>query len=269
MAPDGSAGSAIGNTKQSRIIASLNWFFTLNNYSDKDIEDILLIFNNILLVKDYVFQKEKGANLTPHLQGYVKFVKKVRPIENFDNKKIHWEKVRDISAAIAYCSKEDSYDGERWTNIKLKEPIKILNDDQLFKWQLNIIELIKKSPDDRIINWFWESYGCIGKTQFCKYLVVKYNACIMGGKASDCKHGIIKFNETTGDFPKIVIFDIPRCNKDFISYDAIESIKNGLFFSGKYEGCQIIFNSPHIICFSNEPPEIEKLSLDRWNIIKL
>ena len=49
----------------------------------------------------------------------------------------------------------------------------------------------------------------------------------------------------------------------------IESIKNGLVFSGKYEGAQLIFNRPHVICFSNSLPDTTMMSADRWKIVNI
>jgi hypothetical protein len=36
--------------------------------------------------------------------------------------------------------------------------------------------------------------------------------------------------------------------------------------SVKYETSTLVFNCPHVFCFSNELPEFDKLSSDRWKI---
>lgn len=66
--------------------------------------------------------------------------------------------------------------------------------------------------------------------------------------------------------PKIIICDIPRTNLEYINYGAIESIKNGMIYSGKYEGGQCIFDNPHVVVFANELPDGSKMSRDRWRI---
>lgn len=76
-------------------------------------------------------------------------------------------------------------------------------------------------------------------------------------------------NYNNGHPMNFFILDIPRANKNCISYKSIESIKTGLIYSPKYEGGQAVFNSPHIIIFSNYPPEIQNLSLDRWEIFEI
>jgi len=49
----------------------------------------------------------------------------------------------------------------------------------------------------------------------------------------------------------------------------LESIKNGLIVNTKYETGSKLFNSPHIIVFSNMSPDVSAMSMDRWKIICL
>ena len=51
-----------------------------------------------------------------------------------------------------------------------------------------------------------------------------------------------------------------------ISYDAIESIKNGLICNTKFETGYKAFGEVHIIVFANMEPDYEKLSEDRWEV---
>lgn len=92
------------------------------------------------------------------------------------------------------------------------------------------------------------------------------DALCVSGKGSDCKYAIVKCYEIKKKYPQIIIFDVPRTNIDYINYEAIESIKNGVFFSGKYESAQVIMNCPHVIVFANSMPCQNKLSKDRWVI---
>ena len=63
--------------------------------------------------------------------------------------------------------------------------------------------------------------------------------------------------------------DIERSMEDYISYGAIEKIKNGYFMCAKYESKPIIRNPPHLLIFANFKPNIDELSLDRWVIREL
>ena len=39
-----------------------------------------------------------------------------------------------------------------------------------------------------------------------------------------------------------------------------------MIYSGKYEGGQIFMDYVHVIVFANRPPDVGKMSADRWNI---
>ena len=67
--------------------------------------------------------------------------------------------------------------------------------------------------------------------------------------------------------PKVVLINITR--QGSVSYNGLEAVKDGIFFSSKYESGMCMFNSPHVIVFSNEEPEYENLTKDRWNVIDL
>jgi len=43
-------------------------------------------------------------------------------------------------------------------------------------------------------------------------------------------------------------------------------LKDGVVFSGKYEGGARLFPPPHVIIFANFLPDFTKLSADRWVI---
>lgn len=267
MKKDSSNSSVlVGNTKQPKQIApAKHWTFTLNNWTVEEKDSILKICSNSS--KKYIFQSEIGESGTPHLQGYIEFNNKCRPTSYGFSKRIHFEKCRNINASIDYCKKDDTSTGERWTNIRFPEPLKIITD--LRPWQLMVKKILDKEPDDRSIYWFYDEIGNIGKSVFSKYIVYHYEALVLSGKANDCKFAIIKYNENRGYYPKHIIFDIPRSNHEYVSYEALESIKNGLFFCGKYESSQVIMNSPHVVVFANQPPDKTKMSLDRWKIKKI
>ncbi len=128
------------------------------------------------------------------------------------------------------------------------------------------MDIIKEPPDDRTIYWFWEEVGNVGKSAFCKYLHVHHEATTSSGKSKDMFHGITKYDENMGYPPEIILIDVPRSNLEFVNYTAIEAIKNGYFFSGKYESAEFCMNPPHIFIFANVKPKMHCMSLDRWHI---
>lgn len=255
----------VGNIRtSSRIPCSIYWVFTLNNFTETEFD--ILKKEICLYCLDYRVQEEVGEeNGTHHLQGYIKSKKRIRPLETFSNKRIIWKKARSPKHARDYCCKEETATGNYV--IDTEEPLDLIKPDR--PWQLDILRLINMNADYRSIYWYWDDIGNTGKSAFTKYLCAKKEALCVSGKSNDCKYAIVQFKEQKKKYPKIIIFDIPRTNIDYLNYEAIESIKNGCFFSGKYECVQVIMNCPHVIIFANSPPHINRLSIDRWNIIKI
>ncbi len=255
-----------GNTKKSSPKKSArhrNWIFTWNNYTRENI-------NSLKQTEKckYLFQPEIGENGTPHLQGCLLFTES----KSFSQIKLmfpemHFEAMKYKRKALEYCIKERTRAGARHTNIlEYKEIYDVLSDHTPYPWQQKIIDIVCGDPDPRKIHWVWEPIGNVGKTILCKHLVLKYQATIVGGKTRDAMYAIAATLKE--DKPvTIIVFDIPRSSYGNLSYPALETIKNGLFFSSKYESGMVIFNVPHVIVFANAPPNESKLSEDRWDII--
>lgn len=235
-------------------------FFTWNNYPNNAKELLIEHFDK------YHFQPEIGdtAN-TAHLQG-VGYFKNARTLEQINKlfKGIHIEKPKNWNACIEYYKKLKTKAGELVSNIDIKidDP---LSDKELYIWQIEILNIINTKPNDRKIYWYYDKDGAKGKTSFAKHLCINSkNTLYLNGKVNDCKYAVCEFikkNEL-----KVVIFDFVRSYENFISYDAIESIKNGIFFNTKYESKMCLFNTPHIFIFANFEPITENLSKDRWII---
>lgn len=252
----------IGNNFQSS--SKKNWAFTFNNYDPHSIALLQEIFNRIKC--KYVFGEEIGEeNKTPHLQGQIILAKKQRLtwLKKIDPR-IHWSGTRNLSASVDYCQK----DGKVWTNMDILNMEPEYVDVVWRPWQQKVVDLINTTPDDRSVYWFWERTGKTGKSFLTRYLMAVKNALVVSGKAGDIFHQIAKRQET-GTATDIAILDIPRTYLGFISYHAIENLKNRYIISGKYEGEQYLIKACHVICFANEPPEIEKMSLDRWVITEI
>ncbi len=259
---------AKGNTKDLRYppLRSRYWVFTYNKYDKSSIK--VLTQELVYLGAKYIFQEETGENGTRHLQGYIGF-KNARNIcfQSVMNKTIHWEVCRSRSRSIAYCSKEDTRTGKVFTNIPSEIPIiDVLANKVLKKWQIEILALIKGESDERVINWYWEDTGAVGKTTLCKHICLhNKDAIYVSGSAKDIKFAIAEMKVK----PRIVLWDVPRTSEGNLSYEAIESVKNGIFFSAKYESGMLMFNIPHIIVMANFEPKYTKCSMDRWSVVEI
>lgn len=255
----------MARTKQG--IQLYNWFFTFNNYTQEDITELRLKFNR--LCKKYVFQEETGKEGTKHLQGSISLVKKLRLVEiKKINDRIHWEPTKNCKAADQYACKEETRSGEIYRFEKKRAFVRTVSKFDELKPLPEVINIIEKEPDNRTINWIWSKEGGMGKTSTAAYIEHNYeNICIANGKGTDIKSSVIQhLSENDLD---VLIMTVPRSAEGYVSYGVIEEIKDGLIYSGKYEGGFANIEHPHVIVMANFPPETHKLSEDRWNIIEL
>lgn len=266
MKSDGTVGTGPGNTRS----RSRAWCFTINNPTKWGYENHGTVAHDLELLEctRYVFQLEEGENETPHYQGVIYF-KNPMSLSSLKDvfKKAHWERCMNWRKSIVYCSKEEGRIEGPWTkDCILPKKLKLIT--ELRPWQNEIVSECESDPDDRTINWIWSEAGGEGKTALAKLLVVKYGAILVGGKSSDAKYAISEALKR-GKEINIVIFLFPRSAEEYVSYDAIESIKDGIFFSSKYESASSVFNPPHVFIFCNFRPDYKKLSADRWKVRKL
>lgn len=245
--------------------ARKHWFFTFNNYDSEDIIILSKVFDEICFM--YAFQEETGAEGTPHLQGVISLKKRARWTEFGLPKAIHWEKPRNVTDCYLYCTKQETRTGHVFVkNYELPYTFK-LQPEQLWHWQHDILHILSKKPNDRTVHWYWSHEGGVGKSTFVKHLVCNHKALLLtkGGYKDICNL-VYKAKMTTTN---LVVFDLPRGNGNKISYDAIESIKNGMITNMKYETGFTVFPSPHVIVFANARPDVYCLSNDRWNIVEI
>lgn len=91
-----------------------NWCFTLNNFND-DEQEILRALGSESPegIKYLVFGREKGAEGTPHLQGYISFEarKTLRQVRGLVSERAHFEKARGSPGENrAYCTKDGDFE---------------------------------------------------------------------------------------------------------------------------------------------------------------
>ncbi len=265
----------IGNSK-AIIFRARRICLTLNNYTEGELSNLV-----DLCKKQnwwYVIGKEVGTEGTPHLQGYIEHKKRGNCIRWDTVTKavgtgIHNEKAKGSKEQnLAYCSK----DGDFVTNIEILKTAKERILEQQYSgivwrdWQLRIINSLKEVPDSRTINWYWEPNGDVGKSYLCKYLALTENIVLVDGSEKDTFHQLAKWMDAHPEqWPDIVLVDTSRNNFKYLHYSTLEKLKNGLMFSGKYEGAMLLTGWMHVVCFANEEPNKEEMSKDRWNIVRV
>ena len=133
------------------------------------------------------------------------------------------------------------------------------NNLTLFPWQLEVIRTISEEDSDRSVFWVEDEVGGAGKSVLARYIVGCENAALF----HDFDY---RNNSFLYDKENVVVFDLPRSyvpsNMTFV-----EDLKNGHVMSMKYEPVRKIFDSPTIIIFSNNPPPLQHLSMDRWRLL--
>jgi hypothetical protein len=259
-----------GNTKTLTTKQEVKKFcFTLNNYSEEEKENIIKSAVSGLKCK-YILGFEIGECGTPHIQGFLLLDKKKSwdSVHNtLNNKRIHLECAKGSEKSnIDYCTKDNNFI-TNYPNLKPKKPLKLITN--LYPWQVEIIDLLKTEPDGRTVHWYHEPIGGAGKSCFCKYMYVKHGVLVIqGGKLSDIINILWNYD---CDNLEMLIIDVPRKNRNKISYSAVECILNGMITNTKYETGTKVFNPPHIVVFSNYLPEVDQdyISANRWRITEI
>lgn len=127
---------------------------------------------------------------------------------------------------------------------------------ELRPWQRQLIESIPESR--RKVTWVWEAEGNTGKTFLAEYMRVQHGALISNSTS-------FKDVAYLYDGHPYVIFDLTRSDWD-PNYVTIEAFTNPSITSTKYEPVSKPCISK-VIVFSNSPPDLAKLSQDRWNVV--
>lgn len=263
---------------------SHSFAFTWNNYTAESIDTIL----RIRRLQDYAVQEEEES--CKHLQGVIRLSSKrtIWWLRQFTLDYVHWEVCIDFKNSVRYCTREDKRRGRIWTSQGVKDllvkkktkrvkkpkkkPKKKVTDPMegkvMYQYQKEILSIIKEDPSERKVLWYYSTKGNCGKSAICKHLVLKHGAQVVGGKFADAYFAISKAVEEGND-PPIIIFDLPRSMGNKVSYIALEKIKDGMFFSSKYEASMCVFNTPHLFVFANCEPDRYKLTGDRWIIVDI
>jgi len=245
-----------------------HWCFTIPS---NQFETLELLQKLQTFCKSGCYQLEEGESTGYlHYQGYIELTKKNR--REFLTKRLdafHYEVCRNIDASIKYCTNPSKLRHGEPVLFNLSLPYSgqdLILEKDFYPWQKFISALVKTTPDDRSIYWFYEREGKTGKSKFAKTMAYHNPKVCMttATKSADILTCVEKHYNT-------YIFDFPRSLGDFTPFNALEQLKNGYITDCKLKkaGRTLMFQPPHIIIFSNHEPNIEKLSKDRWKIYNI
>ena len=270
----------------SRPFRGKRWAVTLDGWDKADLNALKAYFDTDAVLCACISAESGKNKCHPHWQIYFELVNestniRLKLIEILGHKRAHIEAAlgtKEANVAYVYGIKKDWEGGfiRYAKNVEVPKtynpvPSKFWDNFVPRPFQQDVINIARTEPDRRTIYWFWEPEGNTGKTRLAEYLHIFHAAIITGGKSADMKHAVVRWTEIAGQTPTIIIADI--CRSDEFTKDgakAIEGIKNGLFFDGKYESAMMhSYVKPHVFCFSNEAPDKSLMSNDRWKIYKI
>lgn len=132
---------------------------------------------------------------------------------------------------------------------------------QLRDWQRELESELDGEPDDRSIRFVIDPEGNNGKTWFIKYYMFKNpGTCQMlsVGKRDDLAHCLRTDS-------RVVFVNCPRGCMEYLQYSFLESVKDGMIFSPKYDSMtKQMEQQAHVVVMCNELPDYNKLSRDRF-----
>jgi Putative viral replication protein len=129
------------------------------------------------------------------------------------------------------------------------------------EWQRELALELDQPADDRSVLFYVDLEGNTGKSWFIDWYYSRAPdrvQMMMPGKYADLAY-------TIDSTKNVVLFDIPRGGMVHLSYRLIESLKNRRVLSTKYQSQWKLFSeNVHVVVFSNEHPDMTKLSQDRY-----
>ena len=148
------------------------------------------------------------------------------------------------------------------------DPIQLRDPDgqELREWQDFLEQELDDQADDRSVIFYVDEDGGKGKTWFQQYYISKYprkSQLLTIGKRDDLALAV---DETKTVF----FFNVPRGGMEFLQYPLLEQLKDRMVFSPKYNSRMKVFRTNiHVVVFSNEDPDMDKMSEDRYDIRRL
>lgn len=142
-------------------------------------------------------------------------------------------------------------------------PTVVLRVGEPREWQRNLEEELLGPADDRTITFYIDHTGNTGKSWFIDWFLTNHPSVtqlMTVGKAADVAFDIDPTKH-------IVLVDVSRGGMQYLSYRLLEQIKGRRVFSTKYGSTWKFYTEQtHVVVFTNEDPDMNALSVDRYVI---
>lgn len=265
-------GGKEGNKKSSRQISSKYWCSGVFNYEPAQLAQIFEQEPRIdRVLGNWEICPKSGNN---HLQTYFSFHDRQRPSEVFPQLAIKWIKCDgSLCKNILYVFK-DKCNGKPDLNVGFEDhewDIDYrIHEQELRPNQLLLKRLTYHEPNkaykkfSREIIWVYDEMSEWGKSIWAAHMVDFCGGLMLGGKETDMLFGFYNYIKEKNEC-KILIIN-QTFSKDKVSYNGLESLKDGSFFNSKYESGQIRFPRPIIVVLSNNLPDMEMMGSNRFRL---
>lgn len=138
---------------------------------------------------------------------------------------------------------------------------------KLYPWQKVLENKLLSTPNDRKIQWYWDSKGNTGKSFMANYLEATKGATVL-----DCSKKVDLAYMLREHEGPVVLFNIVRSlDEQFMGhvYGLAEAIKDDMVTSTKYEPVRLRLGPQHVIVFANIEPDYTKWSEDRYDVTEI
>lgn len=224
------------------------------------------------IAKKWTFQLERGVKSKRlHFQGRLSLkVKKYYGWweDDWEWKQTNWSVTSNPNRKNDfYACKKETREAGPWRD---DDDIKFIQDEiaranaSLFPWQKDIIDKIK-IPEERIVNVLCSAKGNQGRSTFVA-LLDQYRLAMevdIDSKSTpkDMMRQIMNYKKAS-----TYVFDLPRSYpiNEPTFWEAVEKIKKGKAWDDRYQHKKEWFPIPNVWIFTNDFPEVEHLSYDRW-----
>jgi len=149
---------------------------------------------------------------------------------------------------------------------RLRAPQPPIRQGEPREWQASLRDELLEDADDRTIQFYVDENGGKGKSWFQEWfysLDPDRTQLLNVGKRDDLAHSLSVDHN-------VFLFNIPRGAIEFLQYTILEQLKDRTVFSPKYDSHMKMWRkNNHVVVFTNEEPDMTKLSRDRYKIVHL
>jgi len=156
----------------------------------------------------------------------------------------------------------------RWCYDVIADKKEIQVDDHPYRlWQQDLYDRLSQEPNDRTIIFVVDKVGNEGKTWFGKHYCKHHDDAqyLEPSKKADMAYAL-------QDDLRVLFINVTRTveanNIDYL-YSFVESVKDGMVFSPKYESRTKYYSKVHVVVMMNQQPNETILSADRYQIITI